>query len=131
MDLDTGESRVEQERNGAVEKPGGAELLYWPDTCTGIGDYVLRALPNTRVGLLRPDAPRTAEACKAAAGTGFAALPLSEKLDTKERGFTVGAAICAVTADGAVAMAVIDHMSGGSTVDVSVSGNLYVWPQAR
>ncbi|MEU5149241.1 hypothetical protein AB0G42_18870 [Streptomyces yangpuensis] len=42
--------------------PGGAELLYWPDTCTGIGDYLLRALPNTRVGLLRADAPRTAEA---------------------------------------------------------------------
>lgn len=129
VDLDTGESRVEQEDNGAVANPGGAELLYWPDTCTGIGDYVLRALPNTRVGLLRADAPRTAEACKAAAGTGFAALPLYERRDTKERGFTVGAALCAVTADGAVAMALIDHMSGGATTDVSVSGNLYVWPQ--
>ncbi|MGY4386767.1 hypothetical protein [Streptomyces sp. TE12347] len=130
VDLDTGESRVEREDNGSVANPGGAELLYWPDTCTGIGDYVLRALPNTRVGLLRADAPRTAEACKAAAGTGFAALPLSEGRDTKERGFTVGAAVCAVTADGAVAMALIDHMSGGATTDVSVSGNLYVWPQA-
>ncbi|MCX4525603.1 MULTISPECIES: hypothetical protein [unclassified Streptomyces] len=130
VDLDTGESRVERERDGAVENPGGAELLYWPDTCTGIGDYVLRGLPNTRVGLLRADAPRTAEACRAAAGTGFGPLPLFDTTRTKQRGFAVGAAVCAVTAEGAVSMATIEHLSGGSTTDVSVSGSLYVWPKA-
>ncbi|MFD4176525.1 hypothetical protein [Streptomyces anulatus] len=127
IDLDDGTSRTEDEDNGAVQEPGGAELLYWPDTCTGLGDYQLRALPNTRVGLLRVDAPKSFDSCRAAAGTGFGALALSERNDREDRGFVEGAALCSVTDKGTVAMAVIEHISGGAVDDVSVSGPLHVW----
>ncbi|WP_328673643.1 hypothetical protein OG905_19445 [Streptomyces sp. NBC_00322] len=130
MDLDDGQSRVEPEDNGAVKDPGGAELLYWPDTCTGIGDYTLRALPNTRVGLLRADMEKSFKSCQAAAGTGFGALALYQTGDREKRGFVEGAALCAVTDQGAVSMAVIEHMDGGATSDVSVSGSLYVWSKS-
>ncbi|MFC8622446.1 hypothetical protein [Streptomyces anulatus] len=127
IDLDDGTSRTEDENNGAVQEPGGAELLYWPDTCTGLGDYQLRALPNTRVGLLRVDAPKSFDSCRAAAGTGFGALALSERNDREDRGFVEGAALCSVTDKGTVAMAVIEHISGDAVDDVSVSGPLHVW----
>lgn len=130
VDLDDGTSRVEPENNGAVADRGGAELLYWPDTCTGFGDYLLRGLPNARVGLLRTDMPKSFESCQAAAGTGFGALALSETTDREERGFVEGAAICSVTDQGAVTMAVIEHMDGGATDDLSVSGSLYAWPKS-
>jgi hypothetical protein len=130
VDLDDGRSRVEPEDNGAVNDPGGAELLYWPDTCTGIGDYMLRALPHTRVGLLRADMAKSFEACQAAAETGFGALALHETTDRENRGFVEGAAMCSVTDQGAVAMAVIEHLEGGATSDVSVSGSLYVWSKS-
>ncbi|WP_241837503.1 hypothetical protein [Streptomyces sp. CB02115] len=127
IDLDDGTSRTEDENNGAVQEPGGAELLYWPDTCTGLGDYQLRALPDTRVGLLRVDAPKSFDSCRAAAGTGFGALALSERTDREERGFVEGAALCSVTDKGTVSMAVIEHIAGGAVDDVSVSGPLYIW----
>ncbi|KOU05293.1 MULTISPECIES: hypothetical protein [Streptomyces] len=131
IDLDDGTSRTETEDIGAVKDPGGAELLHWPETCNDLGDYKLRALPNTRVGLLRTDAPKTFDSCRAAAGSGFGALNLPSKTDRVDRGFVEGAALCSVTDKGAVAMAVIEHISGGSLDDVSVSGPLYVWPAAR
>ncbi|NEC03180.1 hypothetical protein [Streptomyces anulatus] len=130
IDLDDGTSRTEDENNGAVQEPGGAELLYWPDTCTGLGDYQLRALPNTRVGLLRVDAPKSFDSCRAAAGTGFGALAMSERNDREDRGFVEGAALCSVTDKGTVAMAVIEHISGSAVDDISVSGPLYVWAAA-
>ncbi|MFE3678985.1 hypothetical protein [Streptomyces griseus] len=130
VDLDDGTSRTEDENNGAVQEPGGAELLYWPDTCTGLGDYQLRALPNTRVGLLRADAPKSFDSCRAAAGTGFGALALSERTDREERGFVEGAALCSVTDKGTVSMAVIEHIAGGAVDDVSVSGPLHIWAAA-
>ncbi|MGX1950319.1 hypothetical protein ACWIGY_08475 [Streptomyces anulatus] len=127
IDLDDGTSRTEDENNGAVQEPGGAELLYWPDTCTGLGDYQLRALPDTRVGLLRVDAPKSFDSCRAAAGTGFGALALSDRTDREERGFVEGAALCSVTDKGTVSMAVIEHIAGGAVDDVSVSGPLHIW----
>ncbi len=130
VDLDDGTSRTEDEDNGAVKEPGGAELLYWPDTCTGIADYMLRALPNTRVGLLRADAPKSFDSCRAAAGTGFGALALAQRPDRERRGFVEGAAVCSVTDKGAVAMAVIEHIADETTNEVSVSGPLYVWAAA-
>ncbi|MFE9455532.1 hypothetical protein [Streptomyces californicus] len=131
IDLDDGTSRTETEDNGAVKDPGGAELLHWPETCNNLGDYKLRALPNTRVGLLRADTPKSFDSCRAAAGSGFGALDLPSKNDREDRGFVEGAALCSVTDKGAVAMAVIEHISGDSLDDVSVSGPLYVWPAAR
>ncbi|MFH9756280.1 hypothetical protein ACWGBY_19050 [Streptomyces griseus] len=130
VDLDDGTSRTEDEDNGAVQEPGGAELLHWPDTCNSLGDYKLRALANTRAGLLRADAPKSFDSCRAAAGTGFGALDLSQRIDREDRGFIEGAALCSVTDQGAVAMAVIEHIDGRSTDDVSVSGPLYVWAAA-
>lgn len=112
VDLDDGRSRAGPEDGGAVRDPGGAELLYWPDTCTGVGDYMLRALPGTRVGLLRAGMPKSFESCEAAAETGFGALALFETKEREERGFAEGAALCSVTDRGAVAMAVIEHMDG-------------------
>lgn len=130
VDLDDGTSRVEQENDGAVKDPAGAELLYWPDSCSGLSDYLLRALPNTRVGILREDMPKNADTCAAASATGLGALSLSDGNDATERGFVEGAAICSVTDRGAVSMALIDHIARGSTLDMSVTGRLYVWPKA-
>ncbi|MEU9109846.1 hypothetical protein AB0D54_37065 [Streptomyces xanthophaeus] len=130
VDLDTGESRVEREYGGRVKDPGGAELFYWPESCSFSDRYRLRGMPNTRVGILRADAPHTAEACKAAANTGLATLNLADAKATKDRGFVIGAAICSVTTEGAIAMASIDHMSGDSMTEVSANGNLYVWPKS-
>lgn len=130
VDLDDGMSRVEP-GSGAVKEPRGAELLYWSDECLNhFGDYQLRALPNARVGLLRADATKSFEACRAAAGTGFGGLQLSNEGEREARGFVEGAALCSVTDRGAVSMALIEHMDGGAFDDVSVSGRLYVWPES-
>nr|WSW69467.1 hypothetical protein OG461_26555 [Streptomyces sp. NBC_00995] len=131
VDLDDGTSRVES-GEGVVKDPRGAELLYWPsESCIGhFGDYQLRALPNTRVGLLRADMPKTFESCKAASGTGFGGLQLADGSESEARGFVEGAAVCSVTDKGAVSMALIEHTDGGTFDDVSVSGRLYVWPKA-
>ncbi|MFD0022243.1 hypothetical protein [Streptomyces sp. NPDC058382] len=130
VDLDDGASRVETERSGLVEEPRGAELVYWPDTCSGMSDYLLRALPNTRVGILRADMPKSFDSCKAASGTGLGSLALAQDDVREERGFVEGAALCSVTDQGAVSMALIDHIAEGDRFDVSVSGALYVWPKA-
>lgn len=130
VDLDDGMSRVES-GSGAVKEPRGAELLYWSDECLNhFGDYQLRALPNARVGLLRADTPKSFEACKAAAGTGFGGLLLTSESEREARGFVEGAALCSVTDRGAVSMALIEHMDGGTFDDVSVSGRLYVWSKS-
>ncbi|WP_187285030.1 hypothetical protein [Streptomyces sp. OR43] len=128
VDLDDGMSRVES-GDGVVKDPRGAELLYWPsESCIDdFGDYQLRALPNTRVGLLQAGMPKTFESCKAASGTGFGGLQLSDGSESEARGFVEGAAVCSVTDHGAVSMALIEHMDGGTFDDVSVSGRLYVW----
>ncbi|WP_329615810.1 hypothetical protein OG244_24260 [Streptomyces brevispora] len=130
VDLDDGTSRVETEHSGIVKEPRGAELVYWPDTCSGLSDYLLRALPNTRVGILRADMPKSFESCEAASGTGLGSLALAEKNVREERGFVEGAALCSVTDRGAVSMALIDHIAEGDRFDVSVSGALYVWPKS-
>ncbi|MET9517957.1 hypothetical protein [Streptomyces sp. NPDC002994] len=131
VDLDDGRNRVEPEDGGAVKEPGGAELLYWPDTCYG-SDYLLRGLPNTQVGLLRADSQKSFESCESASRAGFGALALSQATDRRDRGFVEGAAVCSVTNEGAVAMAVIEHIdeAGGTSFDVSVSGSLYVWSKS-
>ncbi|MFE5792729.1 hypothetical protein ACFQ8C_09135 [Streptomyces sp. NPDC056503] len=130
IDLDTGQSRVERESGGRIEEPGGAELQYWPDTCTGSDDYLLRGVPNTRVGLLRADDPHTAENCRKVSNTGLPPLNLNDTGTIEQAGFVVGAAICAVTTEGSVAMATIDHISdGGIGGEDTASGTLYVWPR--
>ncbi|MFC9262883.1 hypothetical protein ACFT25_24075 [Streptomyces hydrogenans] len=130
IDLDTGLSRVEKEDNGRIEEPGGAELHYWPDSCTGGGDYRLRGVPNTRVGLLRADDPHTAEQCRKVSNTGLPPLNLNDSETTEQAGFVIGAAICSVTTEGAVAMATIDHINeGGFAGENTASGTLYVWPK--
>ncbi|MFJ4215623.1 hypothetical protein ACIP27_23165, partial [Streptomyces hydrogenans] len=130
IDLDTGLSRVEKEDNGRIGEPGGAELHYWPDTCTGGADYRLRGVPNTRVGLLRADAPHTAEQCRKVSNTGLPPLDLNDSETIEQAGFVVGAAICSVTTEGSVAMATIDHISdGGIGGEATASGTLYVWPE--
>ncbi|MEU2548198.1 hypothetical protein ABZ618_22620 [Streptomyces roseolus] len=130
IDLDTGLSRVEKEDDGKIGEPGGAELHYWPDTCLGGGDYRLRGVPNTRVGLLRADAPHTAENCRKVSNTGLPPLNLNENKTIEQAGFVVGAAICSVTTEGSVAMATIDHISeGGYDGEDTASGTLYVWPK--
>ncbi|MEU9089367.1 hypothetical protein [Streptomyces sp. NPDC048428] len=133
VDLDDGMSRVEPsgmgEDNGASKDPRGAELLYWPDSCNDQNNYVLRALPNTRVGLLQADVPKSFESCKAASRTGFGALGLLDSYDRGKRGFVEGAALCSVTDQGAVSMALIEHIDDGSD-EASVSGTLYVWPKS-
>ncbi|MEU1434966.1 hypothetical protein ABZ438_12805 [Streptomyces sp. NPDC005786] len=133
VNLDDGSSRVEPagtgEDNGATKDPRGAELLYWPIRCWDSGNYQLRAVPNTRVGLLPADKPKSFESCKAASGTGFGALGLFDSYDREKRGFVEGAALCSVTDRGAVSMALIDHIDDGSD-EASVSGTLYVWPKS-
>ncbi|MFF9503672.1 hypothetical protein [Streptomyces sp. NPDC014656] len=130
IDLDTGLSRVESEDNGRIEEPGGAELHYWPENCTGSADYRLRGVPNTRVGLLRADDPHTAEHCRKVSNTGLPPMDLNDSGTIERAGFVVGAAICSVTAEGAVAMATIDHISdSGIGGEATASGTLYVWPK--
>ncbi|WP_327711350.1 hypothetical protein OG912_25125 [Streptomyces sp. NBC_00464] len=129
VDLDDGSSRVEPAGNGAAKDPRGAELLYWPVTCWDQDNYQVRALPNTRVGLLQADMPKSFESCKAASRTGFGALGLFNSYDRRKRGFVEGAALCSVTDKGAVSMALIDHIDDGSD-EASVSGTLYVWPKS-
>ncbi|MFH8726368.1 hypothetical protein [Streptomyces termitum] len=131
IDLDTGLSRVEAEDNGRIEEAGGAELQFWPENCTGSDDYRLRGVPNTRVGLLRADDPHTADTCRKMSNTGLPPMDLNNEKATEQAGFTVGAAICAVTAEGAVAMATIDHIgTSGIGGEATASGTLYVWPKA-
>ncbi|MFJ6867427.1 hypothetical protein ACIQRS_24975 [Streptomyces termitum] len=131
IDLDTGLSRVEAEDNGRIKEAGGAELQFWPENCTGSDDYRLRGVPNTRVGLLRADDPHTADTCRKMSNTGLPPMDLNDEKTTEQAGFTVGAAICAVTTEGAVAMATIDHISdGGIGGEATASGTLYVWPKA-
>ncbi|MEU9203973.1 hypothetical protein [Streptomyces sp. NPDC048332] len=133
VDLDDGLSRVEPagegKENGAAKDPRGAELLYWPARCWDQGNYQLRALPNTRVGLLPADMPKSFASCRAASATGFGALDLFDSYDRRKRGFVEGAALCAVTDQGAVSMALIGHIDDGSD-EASVSGTLHVWPKA-
>ncbi|MFE1271619.1 hypothetical protein [Streptomyces sp. NPDC058757] len=128
IDLDTGLSRVEKEDDGKIGEPGGAELHYWPEDCTGYADYRLRGVPNTRVGLLRAGEPHTAEQCRKVSNTGLPPLNLNQSKTIEQAGFVVGAAICSVTTEGAVAMATIDHISEGDAEDTA-SGTLYVWPK--
>lgn len=133
VDLDDGSSRVEPagsgSGNGAVKDPRGAELLYWPVRCWDSDNYQLRALPNTRVGLLPADMPKSLESCRAASGTGFGALGLLDSYERRKRGFVEGAALCSVTDHGAVSMALIEHIDDGSD-EASVSGTLHVWPKS-
>ncbi|MER5277589.1 hypothetical protein ABT025_17765 [Streptomyces sp. NPDC002809] len=129
VDLDDGSSRVEPAGDGAAKDPRGAELLYWPVRCWDQDNYQVRALPNTRVGLLQADMPKSFESCRAASGTGFGALAFRDSYDRRKRGFVEGAAICSVTDRGAVSMAIIDHIDDGSD-EASASGTLYVWPKS-
>ncbi|MER6116028.1 hypothetical protein [Streptomyces sp. NPDC001743] len=133
VDLDDGSSRVEPagrgEDNGAAKDPRGAELLYWPLRCWDSDNYRVRALPNTRVGLLQADMPKSFDSCKAASATGFGALGLLDSYERRKRGFVEGAALCSVTDRGAVSMALIEHIDDGSD-EASVSGTLYVWPKS-
>ncbi|WUW24364.1 hypothetical protein OG521_27800 [Streptomyces sp. NBC_01463] len=132
VDLDDGMSRVEAlvkgDLIGVAKDPGGAELLYWPDSCNDRNNYRLRALPNTRVGLLRDGLPKSFESCEAASRTGFGPLALLDSYDREGRGFVEGAALCSVTDQGAVSMALIENIDDSSN-EASVSGTLYVWPK--
>ncbi|MFG3138125.1 hypothetical protein ACGFZA_18180 [Streptomyces sp. NPDC048211] len=132
VDLDDGMSKVEAlvkgDLIGVAKDPGGAELLYWPDSCNDSNNYKLRALPNTRVGLLRAGLPKSFESCEAASRTGFGPLGLLDSYEREGRGFAEGAALCSVTDQGAVSMALIENIDDSSD-EASVSGTLYVWPK--
>ncbi|MFD5414406.1 hypothetical protein [Streptomyces nojiriensis] len=132
-DLDSGQSRFvvppDLSRPTEVEV-GGAELLYWPENCNRTADYHLRAMPKATVGILRKGSPQSFASCQAAANTGLGPLRLGRKEDRESRGFVSGAAICSVTDRGAIAMAVIEHISGREYDDPTVTGTLYVWSKS-
>ncbi|MFF3321644.1 hypothetical protein [Streptomyces sp. NPDC002889] len=115
-------------------RTAGAELEYRADTewpCTDNGTQPiameLRSATGSHVGMIREGQPRTFENCRAAAGTGFG--PMSFFGSGEEtRGFVRGAAVCSVTDQGSVAMALIDDLSNEDTP--VAGGRLIVWTKS-
>jgi hypothetical protein len=130
VDLDSGVSTsvttTYSGRGEMVEGHEGAELVYFPASCTGRTNYKLRALRGVTAGLLPADAPKTFDDCKAFSGSGLGPVPLYLEDDREDHGFVEGAAVCAITDQGHVAMAVVESIRPDSG-DATVTGPLYVW----
>ncbi|MFD7262732.1 hypothetical protein [Streptomyces sp. NPDC059874] len=134
VDLDAGVStsvKVKQAGDGgSAEQTATTELEYRPKSlgCSTNGDapgYMeLLSATGRQVGVLRAGQPQTFENCRAAAGTGFGPVQLGGSA-AKERGLVKGAAVCSVTNQGSVAMALIEEVSNEYTP--TVSGRLIVW----
>jgi hypothetical protein len=129
VDLDGHPSRTVTGEPGQRLGPAGRwELVHWqPGGC--MEGLTLQALPNVQAGVLRSDQPKSFEACRKAAGTGFGPLDLSSVSQRSSRGVAPGAAVCSVTNEGSVAMAVIEHIDQAVSVTASpsVTGTLHVW----
>ncbi len=130
VDLDTGTSRFTTTAPAALgtvpASDRSSELIYYsrPDVLCGFS-AILRAAAGGTVGLLPSGSPKTFTSCRDAAGTGFGPLELDEVDRRESRGFIKGAAVCSVTQNGAVAMAVIDGISQEDLP--AVRGDLFVW----
>ncbi|MGW7436562.1 hypothetical protein [Streptomyces sp. NPDC054849] len=134
VDLDAGVStsvKVRSTGEGATaEQSAPTELEYRPESfgCHGSGEaptYVkLLSTTGRQVGVLRAGQPQTFENCRAAAGTGFGPVQLGGGA-AEGRGLVKGAAICSVTDQGAVAMALIEDVS--KEYSPTMSGRLVVW----
>lgn len=133
VDLDAGVSTSVKVKyageGGSAEQTAATELEYRPKSLgCGNGDapvYMeLLSATGRQVGVLRAGQPQTFENCRAAAGTGFGPVQLGGSA-AKERGLVKGAAVCSVTDQGAVAMALIEEASNEYTP--TVSGRLIVW----
>ncbi|WP_331745886.1 hypothetical protein [Streptomyces virginiae] len=134
-DLDTGQSRMLEPPRASPSadvESEGTELRYFPDDNCSTQGYYLRAMPKATVGILRKGAPQSYASCQAAANTGLGPLKMNDDSVRESRGLVVGAALCSVTDRGAIAMAVIEHVSGahGAFDSPTVTGTLYVWSKS-
>ncbi|NYI05997.1 hypothetical protein [Allostreptomyces psammosilenae] len=124
LDLDTGLSRT---RPADEEPPPGSELVHAraPDCATS----TLSPREGAAVGLLPAGEPQTYERCLLATGTPLGSIPTSTPEEIQERGIVAGAAICAVTGEEGVAMAVIAEVTPpqGPQEAVTLAGDLIVW----
>ncbi|MCX4696269.1 hypothetical protein [Streptomyces sp. NBC_01408] len=134
VDLDAGVSTtaVLESTGDSVpaEQTARTELEYRPHSqgcgMSGISpsSTELRSATGRQVGVLRAGQPQTFENCRAAAGTGFGAVRMGGRT-AQERGLVRGAALCSVTDQGSVAMALVEEL--GSDAAPAVGGGLVVW----
>ncbi|MEV8532916.1 hypothetical protein [Streptomyces sp. NPDC051211] len=134
VDLDAGVSttvEVDREDGPTTTQSTGSELEYRPYafSCLRDGDSAssveLRSFTGRQVGVLKLGQPQSFESCRAAAGTGFGPVRAGGGRWT-DRGLVEGAALCAVTDKGSVAMALLEG-TGEEPYRPAVSGNLVVW----
>ncbi|UQX02359.1 hypothetical protein [Streptomyces sp. RerS4] len=136
VDLDAGVSttvKVDVGDDPSATQTQTIELEYRPDaTLCSTGDVPyameLRSVTGRQVGVIRPGRPQSFEECRAAAGTGFGPVKAGNGRWTS-RGLTKGAAVCAVTDKGSVAMALFDDENEDPRLPV-VSGKLIVWSKS-
>ncbi len=84
IDLDDGTSRTEDGHKQARSRsPAGLNCCTGPNSAPASGIYSCVRCPG--MSLLRVDAPKSFDSCRAAAGTGFGALALSERNDRELR----------------------------------------------
>ncbi|MEV7525349.1 hypothetical protein [Streptomyces sp. NPDC091371] len=113
-----------------TERPATTELEYRADRqgcgMDGISpsSTELWSATGRQVGVLRAGQPQTFENCRAAAGTGFGAVALGGS-EAAERGLVRGAALCSVTDQGSVAMALVEDLGKGTAP--ALGGRLVVW----